>query len=85
MPAVVQHPYGYAAIKNVCTKLAAQIARRPILPRTGEDQDVVASCGGRVGTHELMDVLTDAGSRPQRGPVVDEDAHLGRVQSFNQR
>jgi hypothetical protein len=29
----------------------------------------------------LMDVLAHAGSLPQGGPVVDEDAHDGRVQS----
>jgi hypothetical protein len=28
-----------------------------------------------------MNVFADAGALPQRGPVVDEDAHDGRVQS----
>jgi hypothetical protein len=31
--------------------------------------------------NKLVDVLADAGSLPQGGPVVDEDAHDGRVQS----
>lgn len=37
--------------------------------------------GRCISARQLVNVLSDTGTLPQGGPVIDEDAHDGRVQS----
>ena len=71
---------GANSIDHSSPDLVACISRRSILPRTREEQDLVG-ISRRVSARQLMNVLTDTGALPQGGPVIDEDAHDGRVQS----
>ena len=68
------------AIDHSSTGLLGYISCRSIFPGTREEQDLFA-IGGRISARQLVNVLADTGTLPQGGPVIDEDAHDGRVQS----
>ena len=80
MPEIIQHADGDAPVDHARTGFILDACRRAVLPGAREEQDLV-TVDRRVRTNQLMDVLAHAGSLPQGGPVVDEDAHDGRVQS----
>lgn len=67
-------------IDHSTTGLAGDVSRGSIFPGAGEEEDLV-TISRCIGARQLVNVLADTGTLPQGGPVIDEDAHDGRVQS----
>jgi hypothetical protein len=80
MPYVIQNANRDAPIDYSSTGLVGDISCRSIFPGAREEENLIA-IRRRIRARQLMNVLADTGTRPQGGPVIDEDAHDGRVQS----
>jgi len=81
VPEIVQNADGNPPVDDARARVGGDGRRRTILPGAREQQHLVVTVCSGVRANQLVDVLANAGSLPQRGPVVDEDAHNGRVQS----
>ena len=80
MPEVIQNADRDAPIDDASTDLVGYGSCRPIFPGTREEEKLFA-ISRRISARQLVNVLADTGTLPQGGPVIDEDAHDGRVQS----
>ena len=75
VPRVVQRPHGDAGIDDAGA--GNDVRAQAILPGTREERERVTrrqTPDQRRG--ELVDVLADAGALPERGPIVQQDAHV---------
>ena len=80
MPQVIQNTNRDTPIDHSTTGLAGDVSRRSIFPGAGEEEDLI-TISRCISARQLVNVLADTGTLPQGGPVIDEDAHDGRVQS----
>jgi hypothetical protein len=79
MPSVIQNANRNASIDYARAGFDGDARCGTIFPGAGKEENVVA-VNRCIGAYQLMNVLADAGTLAQGGPVVDEDAHNGRVQ-----
>jgi len=74
VPREVQHADREPVIGGQRTRKHGGV--EPVLPRRREErQGLIGRRGGDERPCDFVHVLTDACSRAERGPIVDEDAH----------
>jgi hypothetical protein len=80
MPRVIQRPDRDAPIDDSRLQLAIHAGDWPVLPTAREERDLILGCLGerRVGAHQLVHVLADAGPLAQGGSIVDENPHAAK-------
>ena len=81
MPQIRQNANRYPPIDHARSYARGDLGMRTVFPGTREQKHLFVGVSGRIRTNEVVNILADPGSVPQGGPVVDEDAHDGRVQS----
>src|SRR5688572_10556557 len=78
MPQVIQDADGHSAVDDLRAKFAGQVSARTILPRTGEDHDLVGKSRRLTSecANEVVHVLAYAGPLTKGGSIINEDVHV---------
>ena len=81
MPQIIQDANRNPPIDHPRLRTGGDVGVRTVLPRARKEQHLFSYVGRHIRMNKMVNVLANTGSLPQGGPVVDENAHDGRVQS----